>query len=101
MIGCKCVLTPEGHEDGEENGGWVVKQMAGSSCTTCCHQLPVAAGTVAQRTHGDVVPVITNLHTGKTGKDGRDRLFIGLGEGNRVVQRDQKKSLDSGYKAKN
>lgn len=68
MIGCKCVLTPEGHEDGEEDGGWVVKQMAGSSCTTCCHQLPVAAGTVAQRTHGDVVPVITDLHTRKRGK---------------------------------
>lgn len=67
----KSVHTPESHEDGEEDSGWVVKQVASSSCTTRCHQLPVAAGVVAQRTHGDVVPRITNFHTGKTGTDGR------------------------------
>ena len=66
LIGCERVLTPEGHKDGEEDGGWVVKEVAGSSCAARCHQLPVAAGAVTQRTHGDVVPVITDLHTGKT-----------------------------------
>lgn len=60
------VPTPEGHEDGEEDGGWVIKEVAGSGCTTRSHQLPVAAGAVAQWTHGDVVPGITNLHTDKT-----------------------------------
>lgn len=75
MVRHERVLTPEGHEDGEEDSGWVVKQVASSGCTTRCHQLPVAAGTVTQRTHGDVVPGITNLHTDNTGMDGRDELF--------------------------
>lgn len=70
MLRLECVLTPEGHEDGEEDGGWVVEQVAGSGCAACCHQLPVAAGAVAQWTHGNVVPGITNLHTNKTRADG-------------------------------
>lgn len=91
----KSVHTPESHEDGEEDSGWVVKQVASSSCTTRCHQLPVAAGVVAQRTHGDVVPRITNFHTGKQGR--MEELFKGMEEGQRMVQ----SSLDSGYVAKN
>lgn len=63
---CERALTPQGHEDGEENGGWVVKQVAGSGCATRSHKLPVAAGTVTQWTHGDVVPGITDLHTDNT-----------------------------------
>lgn len=67
---CECILTPESHENGEKDCGWVVKQVAGSSCATRCHKLPVAAGSIAQRTHGDVVPGITNLHANATGMDG-------------------------------
>lgn len=59
------VLTPQSHEDGEEDSGCVVKQMAGSGCATCCDQLPVAAGLVAQWTHGNIVPGITNFHADK------------------------------------
>lgn len=80
MTGCKRGPTPKGHEDGEEDGGWVVEQVAGSGCATRRHQLPVAAGVIAQRTHGDVVPGITNLHTVKTGVDGRD-----MEDGKRIV----------------
>jgi len=58
-------LTPESHKDGEEDGGRVVKQVAGSRRPARRHQLPVAAGAVAQRTHGDVVPGITDLHTSR------------------------------------
>ncbi len=88
LFGCclydfgECILTPEGHEDGEEDSGWVVKQVAGPSCTTCCHQFPVAAGSVTKGTHGDVVPGITNLHTGKTHMIRGDNLFQGMWEGN-------------------
>lgn len=84
-IGCDCVLTPEGHEDGEEDGSWVVEQVAGSGRTTRRPQLPVAAGTVAEWTHGDVVPGITNLHTDKTGMDGGCII-------QRIVQRNQNNS---------
>lgn len=58
-------LTPQGHEDGEEDGGRVVEQVAGAGRATGRHQLPVAAGVVAQRAHGDVVPRIADLHAGK------------------------------------
>ena len=40
------VLTPKGHEDGEEDGGRVVEQIAGSGRPTGGAQLPVAAGFV-------------------------------------------------------
>lgn len=55
-------LTPEGHEDGEEDSGRVVKKMAGPGRAACGLQLPVAASTVTQWAHGDVVSRITNLH---------------------------------------
>jgi hypothetical protein len=55
-------LTPEGHEDGEEDSGRVVKEMAGPGRAACGLQLPVAASAVTQWAHGDVVSRITNLH---------------------------------------
>ena len=39
-------LTPKGHEDGEEDRGRVVEQIACSGRRTSCAQLPVAAGFV-------------------------------------------------------
>ncbi len=59
--------------------------MAGPSCTTGCHQFPVTAGAVTQWTHGDVVPGITNLHTGKTGMVRRDKSFKGIKENRKIV----------------
>lgn len=44
--------------------------MAGPGRTARRHQLPVAACTVAQWTHGDVVPGITYLHTDEPEMDG-------------------------------
>lgn len=87
MIKCECAITPEGHEDGKEDGGWVVEQVAGSRCTTRSHQFPVAAGAVTQWTHGDVVPGIANLHTDNKEIVGRDELFKEVEDSKRMVER--------------
>lgn len=60
-------LTPEGHEDGEEDGGRVVKEVAGAGRGAGRAHPPVAAGLVAQRAHGDVVSLVTHLHAGREG----------------------------------
>ncbi len=56
-------LTPQRHEDGEEDGGRVIEQMTGPGRPTRRAQVPVAAHAVTQRTHGDVLPLVTDLHT--------------------------------------
>lgn len=63
-VQCVRPLTPQRHEDGEENGGRVVKQVAGPRGGTRRAQLPVAAHAVTQRTHGDVVHCVADLHAG-------------------------------------
>lgn len=60
-------LTPQSHEDREEDSGWVVKQVACSGGATGCRELPVATGTIAERAHGDVVARVTDLHTVQKG----------------------------------
>lgn len=55
-------LTPQSHEDGEEDSGGVVKQVTGPRGSTGGAQFPVAAHLVTQRTHGDVVLRVTDLH---------------------------------------
>ena len=45
------VLTPEGHEDGEEDSGWVVEEIGDLGEEARASQLPVLAQFVAQRTH--------------------------------------------------
>lgn len=70
--------TPECHKDSKEDCGWIVKEMACSSCTTSCHQLPVAAGAVTKWTHRNVVSCITNLQTDKTRTD--KESFMRTGE---------------------
>jgi len=60
-------LTPQRHEDGEEDGGRVVEEVAGARRPAGRGQLPVAARAVAQRTHGDVVPGVADLHAVGTG----------------------------------
>ena len=60
-------LTPEGHEDGEEDSGGVVEEVAGAGRGARRAHLPVAAGLVTQRAHGDVVSLVTHLHAGTEG----------------------------------
>lgn len=55
-------LTPQSHKDGEEDRGWVVKQVTGPRSSTGGAQFPVAAHSVTQRTHGNVVLRVTYLH---------------------------------------
>ena len=55
-------LTPQGHEDREEDGGWVVKQVAGSRRAAGYAQVPVAADPITHRAHDDTLPVVTDLH---------------------------------------
>lgn len=55
--------TPEGHEDGEEHGGVVVKDPAGTSMGAGSAQLPVGTLEVTQGTHGEVLTLVTNLIT--------------------------------------
>lgn len=56
-------LTPQGHEDREEDGGRVIEQMTGPGRPTRRAQVPVAAHAVTQWTHADVLPLVTDLHT--------------------------------------
>lgn len=55
-------LTPQSHEYGEEHSGWVVEQVAGPGCPTGSAQPPIAAHSVTQGAHGDVVPGVADLH---------------------------------------
>lgn len=59
------LLTPEGHEDREEDSGWVVEEVAGPGRGARRAHLPVAACLVTQRTHGDIVSLVTHLHAGR------------------------------------
>lgn len=58
--------TPEGHENGKEDRGWVVEEVAGSGSATRCAQLPKFTGSVTKRAHSEVPFFITHLQTGKT-----------------------------------
>lgn len=57
-------LTPQRHEDGEEDGGGVVEQVTGTRRPTGGAQLPVTTHSVTQRTHGDVGLRMADLHAG-------------------------------------
>jgi len=57
--------TPEGHEDGKEHGGWVVKEMAGTRCATRCAQMPVITCPITEGTHSEVLILITHLLAGR------------------------------------
>lgn len=63
-------LTPKGHEDREEDGGGVVEEVAGARRGAGRAHLPVAAGLVTQRAHGDVMSLVTHLHAGRQGQRG-------------------------------
>lgn len=56
-------LTPQCHNNGKGNGGWVVKQVGGSGVSTTVGQLPVGAALVTHWTHCVVTDdrVFTNL----------------------------------------
>lgn len=61
--GQKMVLTPEGHEDGKEDGGWVVKEVACTGSATGCAQVPVIADLITKGAHSEVLFLITHLLT--------------------------------------
>lgn len=63
-------LTPKRHKYREEDGGRVVEQVTGSGGSTGSAEFPVAAHPVAQRTHGDVVPGVADLHAAERGGEG-------------------------------
>lgn len=76
-----CLLTPQRHEYREKYSGRVVKQMAGPGSSTRSTESPVAAHSVTQRTHGDVVFWVADFHTTERVKDGkRERVggWVGL-----------------------
>lgn len=57
------MLTPESHEDGEEDCGGVVKQVASSSGGTCRAEVPVVTELVTQGAHGEGIALITHFFT--------------------------------------
>lgn len=57
--------TPEGHEDCEEHGGRVVKEMAGTCRATRCAQMPVVTCSIAEGTHSEVLILVTHLLAGR------------------------------------
>lgn len=63
-------LTPQSHEDGKEDGGWIVEQMAGSCSPTGWAEVPIVTGLVTQGTHGKGILVVTHLFAAVTGVDG-------------------------------
>lgn len=60
-----CSLTPQSHKYREENSGRVVEQVTSPGCSTGSAELPVAADSITQRTHGDVVLWMADLHAGE------------------------------------
>lgn len=61
LLTCRAILTPESHEDGEENRGRVVKQVTGSSGGTCRAEVPVITELVTQGAHGEGIVLVTHL----------------------------------------
>lgn len=56
-------LTPQRHEDGKEDGSRVVEQVWGSGGAAGGAEAPVVAGSVTQRTHGEIQTVIAHFLT--------------------------------------
>ena len=62
----KLIHTPEGHEDSEEDGGRVVEQVGCAGGATGSGQVPVVTHSVTQRTHREVLLLITHLQATHT-----------------------------------
>lgn len=56
--------SPQSHEDGKEDGGWIVKQMTGPCSPTGWAEVPIVTGLVTQGTHGEGILVVTHLFAG-------------------------------------
>lgn len=56
-------LTPQRHEDGEEDGGGVVEEVRGSGGAAGGAEVPEVTGSVTQRTHGEIETLVTHLLT--------------------------------------
>lgn len=63
-------LTPQSHEDGKEDSGWIVKQMTGPCGPTGWAEVPIVTGFVTQGTHGEGILVVTHLFAAVTGIEG-------------------------------
>lgn len=61
LLTCRAILTPESHEDGEENRSRVVKQVTGSSSGTGRAEVPVITELVTQGAHGEGIALVTHL----------------------------------------
>lgn len=55
--------TPEWHENGKEDSGWVVKEVAGTGSATGCAQMPILADTITERAHGEILFLVAHLLT--------------------------------------
>ena len=55
------LLTPEAHEDGEEDGGAVVEQVTGLDLATHARVVPVRTALVTLWTHREVVVFVATL----------------------------------------
>lgn len=59
----KCNLTPQGHEDGEEDGGRVVEEVRGSGGAAGGAEVPEVTRSITQGTHGEVQTLVAHLLT--------------------------------------
>lgn len=75
-------LTPQSHEDGKEDGGWVIEQMTSSCSPTGWAEVPIVTGLVTQGTHGKGILVVTHLFAAVTGVAGLGLCLL-LSKGNK------------------
>lgn len=54
-------LTPQRHEDGEEDGCGVVEEVRGSGGAAGRAEPPEIAGSVTEGTHGEIETLVTHL----------------------------------------
>ena len=60
------ILTPEGHEDGEENRGLVIKEIHDLGVLARLVEVPVVAEVIASRTNDDIGGGANVLTDGET-----------------------------------
>lgn len=85
-------LTPQGHEDGEENSSRVVKEVRRSGRAAGRAEAPEITRAVAQGTHGEIKTFVAHLLTEKNDEkkkpqkrvDNRDQCHVKPGKLNRA-----------------
>lgn len=66
-------LTPQRHEDGEEDGGGVVEEVRSSGGAAGGAEVPEVTGSVTQGTHGEIETLVTHLLT-----EGGENQYLSL-----------------------